>query len=159
MNKWKQAEKEQCYQGSLALTIGSWCVYFSGEATISLWMNNVPEVSFWVYSKVLLCFLGLIVLIFACMTLTPIIQVKVRKEKPIVEAIAWEHFKKAEPLLVDIPPQASEKIVIERPKVQTLTRGNKDLVKTNQVTAVLNEEDVERIKNISLNFLTKPQKL
>lgn len=157
MNKWKQEEKEQCYQGSLALTIGSWCVYFSGEATISLWMNNVPEVSFWVYSKALLCFLGLIVVMFACMILIPIIKVKMSKVKPIVEAIAWEHFKKAE-LPLDIAPQISEKVPIERPKAQTLTRVNKDLVKTNQVTAVLNEEDVERIKNISLNFLTKPQK-
>lgn len=158
MNEWKQAEKEQCYRGSLALTIGSWCVYYGGEATISLWMNNVPEVPFWVYSKALLCFLGLIVVMFACMILIPIIKVKMRKVKPIVEAIAWEHFKMVEPLLAENTPQISEKVVIERPKAQTLTRVNKDLVKTNQVTAVLNEEDVERIKNISLNFLTKSQK-
>lgn len=158
MNEWKQVEREQFYQGSLALMIGLWFVYFSGETTIYLWMNNVSEVSFWVYSKVFLCFFGLIILIYATIVLVPIIQVKVRKEKPIVEAIVWEHFKKTEPPLVEIAPHISEKVPIERPKVQTLTRVNKDLVKTSQVTGGLNEADVERIKNISLNFLTKPQK-
>lgn len=158
MNKWKQAEKEQCYQGSLALIIGLWCVNYGGKATIHLWMNNVSEASIWVNFKLLMCISGLIAIIFACVTLIPIIQVKVSKEKPIVEAIVWEHFKKAELPLIDIAPQISEKAPIERPKAQTLTRVNKDLVKTNQVTAVLNEEDVERIKNISLNFLTKTQK-
>lgn len=158
MYEWKQAERIQFYQGFLALIIGLWCVYFGRETTIFLWMTNLSEVSFWVYFKVFLCFLGLIVLIYSTMILTPIIKVKMSKEKPIVEAIVWEHFKKTEPPLVEIAPHISEKVPIERPKVQTLTRGNKDLVKTNQVTAVLNEEDVERIKNISLNFLTKPQK-
>jgi hypothetical protein len=155
MNEWKHEEKEQFYQGSLALTIGLFLVYLGGEATIDLWMNNIPKVSFFVYLMVFMCFFGLILLIYATVALIPIIQLKVSKQKPIIEAIAWEHFKIIEPKLESLDVKIPDKIVFERPKAQTLTRGNKDLVKTNQVTAVLSDDDVALIKNISNNFLTK----
>jgi hypothetical protein len=44
MAEWKHEEKEQFYQGSLALMIGLFLVYMGGEATIDLWMNNIPKV-------------------------------------------------------------------------------------------------------------------
>lgn len=155
MNEWKHEEKEQFYQGSLAMTIGLWLVYLGGEATIDLWMNNVPKVSFIVYLEVFVCFFGLILLIYAIVVLLPIIQLKVSKQKPIVEAITWEHFKVIEPKLQSFDVGIPDKAPVERPKAQTLTRGNKDLVKTNQVTAVLSDDDVALIKNISNIFLTK----
>jgi hypothetical protein len=155
MNEWKHEEKEQFYQGSLAMTIGLWLVYLGGEATIDLWMNNVPKVSFIVYLEVFVCFFGLILLIYAIVVLLPIIQLKVSKQKPIIEAITWEHFKVIEPKLQSFDIAIPDKVPVERPKAQTLTRGNKDLVKTNQVTAVLSDDDVALIKNISNNFLTK----
>lgn len=157
MAKWEHEEKEQFYQGSLALTIGLILVYLGGEATINLWMNNIPKALFFVYLKVFMCFLGLILLIYAIVVLLLIIQLK-SKQKPIIEAIAWEHFKVIEPKLQSFDIVIPDKIPVERPKAQTLTRGNKDLVKTNQVTAVLSEDDVELIKNISNNLLTKQQK-
>ncbi len=149
MAEWEHEEKEQFYQGSLALTIGLCLVYFDGDATIYLWMNNVLKVSFFVYLRVFMCFFGLILLIYAFVVLLPIIQLKVSKQKPIVEAIAWEHFKTIEPKLESFAVKTPHKTPVDRPKAQTLTRVNKDLMKTNQVTAVLNEEDVARIKNIS----------
>ncbi|WP_394996548.1 hypothetical protein [Emticicia sp.] len=158
MNEWKHEEKEQFYQGSLALTIGLYLVYLGGETAIYLWMNNASKVPGFVYMKVFLCFFGLILLIYAFILLLPIIQLKVSKQKPIVEAIAWEHFKTIEPKLESFAVKTPDKTPVDRPKAQTLTRINKDLIKTNQVTAVLNEEDVTRIKNISNNFSTKQQK-
>ncbi|MFN3488059.1 MAG: hypothetical protein ACK4YV_02955 [Emticicia sp.] len=155
MAEWKHEEKEQFYQGSLALTIGLFLVYLGGEATIDLWMNNLPKVSFFVYLRVFLCFFGLVLLIYAIVVLLPIIQLKVSKQKPIVEAITWEHFKVIEPKLESFGVRTPDKAPVERPKAQTLTRGNRDLVKTNQVTAVLSDDDVALIKNISINFLTK----
>ena len=158
MKEWKNEEKEQFYKGSLAMTIGFILVYLGGEATIHLWMNNVSKVSFFNYLKVFMCFLGLILLIYAIVVLLPIIQLKASKQQPIVEAIAWEHFKIIEPKLESFDVGMPNKAPSERLKAQTLTRVNKDLVKTNQVMAVLNEEDVARIKNISNNFSTKQQK-
>lgn len=158
MAEWEHKEKEQFYQGSLALTIGLCLVYFGGEATIYLWMNNIPKVSFFVYLRVFLCFFGSILLIYAIVVLLPIIQLKVSKQKPSVEAIAWEHFKVIEPKLQSFDVVIPDKAPVERPKAHTLTRGNRDLVKTNQVTAVLSDDDVALIKNISNNFSTKQQK-
>lgn len=158
MNEWKYEEKEQFYQGSLALTIGLFLVYLGGETTIYLWMNDVSKASVFVYLKVLMCFFGLILLIYAFILLLSIIQLKVSKQKPIVEAIAWEHFKVIEPKLECFDVGTPDKAPVERPKAQTLTRVNKDLVKTNQVTAVLSENDVALIKSISNNFSTKQQK-
>jgi hypothetical protein len=155
MNEWKHEEKEQFYQGSLAFIIGFWLVYLGGETTIYLWMDNVSKASFFDYLRVFICFFGLILLIYAIVVLLPIIQLKVSKQKPIVEAIEWEHFKIIEPKFQSFYVGIPDKVPVERPKAQTLTRVNKDLIKTNQVTAVLNEEDVARIKNISNNFLTK----
>ncbi len=155
MAEWEHEEKEQFYQGNLALTIGLFLVYLGGEATIDLWMDNVSKVSFFVYSKAFMCFFGVISLIYAIVVLLPIIQLKVSKQKPIIEAIAWEHFKVIEPKPLIIESPIPDKPLVERPKAQTLTRGNKDLVKTNQVTAVLSDDDVALIKNISINFLTK----
>jgi hypothetical protein len=155
MAEWEHEEKEQFYQVSLALMIGLFLVYMGGEATIDLWMNNIPKVSFFVYLMVFMCFFGLILLIYAIVVLLPIIQLKVSKQKPTVEAIAWEHFKVIEPNVPIVESLIPDKTPIERPKAQTLTRGNKDLVKTNQVTAVLSDDDVALIKNISNNFLTK----
>jgi hypothetical protein len=158
MKEWKHEEKEQFYQGSLALTIGLFLVCLGGETTIHLWLDNVSKASFIVYLKVFVCFLGLILLIYAIVVLLPIIQLKASKQQPIVEAIAWEHFKIIEPKLESFDVGMPNKAHSERLKAQTLTRVNKDLVKTNQVMAVLNEEDVARIKNISNNFSTKQQK-
>ncbi|GAB2642261.1 hypothetical protein GCM10027035_40240 [Emticicia sediminis] len=157
MVEWKQEEKEQFYQGSLALIIGLFLVYLGEEATINLWLNKVPNVSYIVYLKVLVCFLGLILLIFSITVLRPIVKIKVSKQKPIVEAITWEHFKVIEPKPLIVESPIPDKTTFERPKTQTLTRANKDLVKTNQVTAVLSDDDVALIKNISNNFLTKQQ--
>jgi hypothetical protein len=158
MKEWKHEEKEQFYQGSLALTIGLFLVCLGGETTIHLWLDNVSKASFIVYLKVFVCFLGLILFIYAIVVLLPIIQLKASKQQPIVEAIAWEHFKIIEPKLESFDVGMPNKAPSERLKAQTLTRVNKDLVKTNQVMAVLNEEDVARIKNISNNFSTKQQK-
>ena len=158
MKEWKHEEKEQFYQGSLALTIGLFLVCLGGETTIHLWLNNVSKASFIVYLKVFACFLGLILFIYAIVVLLPIIQLKASKQQPIVEAIAWEHFKIIEPKLESFDVGMPDKAPSKRLKAQTLTRVNKDLVKTNQVMAVLNEEDVARIKNISNNFSTKQQK-
>ena len=158
MKEWKHEEKEQFYQGSLALTIGLFLVCLGGETTIHLWLDNVSKASFIVYLKVFVCFLGLILFIYAIVVLLPIIQLKASKQQPIVEAIAWEHFKIIEPKLESFDVGMPNKAPSERLKAQTLTRINKDLVKTNQVMAVLNEEDVARIKNISNNFSTKQQK-
>ena len=155
MKEWKHEEKEQFYQGSLALTIGLFLVCLGGETTIHLWLDNVSKASFIVYLKVFVCFLGLILFIYAIVVLLPIIQLKASKQQPIVEAIAWEHFKIIEPKLESFDVGMPNKAPSERLKAQTLTRVNKDLVKTNQVMAVLNEEDVARIKNISNNFSTK----
>ena len=158
MKEWKHEEKEQFYQGSLALTIGLFLVCLGGETTIHFWLDNVSKASFIVYLKVFVCFLGLILFIYAIVVLLPIIQLKASKQQPIVEAIAWEHFKIIEPKLESFDVGMPNKAPSERLKAQTLTRVNKDLVKTNQVMAVLNEEDVARIKNISNNFSTKQQK-
>jgi hypothetical protein len=158
MKEWKHEEKEQFYQGSLALTIGLFLVCLGGETTIHLWLDNVSKASFIVYLKVFVCFLGLILFIYAIVVLLPIIQLKASKQQPIVEAIAWEHFKIIEPKLESFDVGMPNKAPSERLKAQTITRVNKDLVKTNQVMAVLNEEDVARIKNISNNFSTKQQK-
>ena len=158
MKEWKHEEKEQFYKGSLALTIGLLLVFLGGETTIYLWLGNVSKASFIVYLKVFVCFLGLILFIYAIVVLLPIIQLKASKQQPIVEAIAWEHFKIIEPKLESFDVGMPNKAPSERLKAQTLTRVNKDLVKTNQVMAVLNEEDVARIKNISNNFSTKQQK-
>lgn len=158
MVEWKHEEKEQFYQGSLALTIGLFLVYLGEEATIDLWLNKAPNVSFIVYLKVFVCFSGLILLIFSITVLRPIVKIKVSKQKRIVEAIAWEHFKVIEPKPLIVESPIPDKTSFERPKTKTLTRANKDLVKTNQVTAVLSEDDVALIKNISNNFLTKQQK-
>jgi hypothetical protein len=158
MKEWKHEEKEQFYQGSLALTIGLFLVCLGGETTIHLWLDNVSKASFIVYLKAFVCFLGLILFIYAIVVLLPIIQLKASKQQPIVEAIAWEHFKIIEPKLESFDVGMPNKAPSERLKAQTLTRVNKDLVKTNQVMAVLNEEDVARIKNISNNFSTKQQK-
>jgi hypothetical protein len=158
MKEWKHEEKEQFYQGSLALTIGLFLVCLGGETTIHLWLDNVSKASFMVYLKVFVCLLGLILFIYAIVVLLPIIQLKASKQQPIVEAITWEHFKIIEPKLESFDVGMPDKAPSERLKAQTLTRVNKDLVKTNQVMAVLNEEDVARIKNISNNFSTKQQK-
>jgi hypothetical protein len=158
MKEWKHEEKEQFYQGSLALTIGLFLVCLGGETTIHLWLGNVSKASFIVYLKVFVCFLGLILFIYVIVVLLPIIQLKASKQQPIVEAITWEHFKIIEPKLESFDVGMPNKAPSERLKAQTLTRINKDLVKTNQVMAVLNEEDVARIKNISNNFSTKQQK-
>jgi hypothetical protein len=105
-----------------------------------------------------MCFFGLILLIYAIVVLLPIIQLKASKQQPIIEAIAWEHFKMIEPKLESFDVGMPNKAPSERLKAQTLTRVNKDLIKTNQVIAVLSEDDVALIKNISNNLSTKQQK-
>lgn len=84
------------------------------------------------------------------------------KQRKEVEAVEWQHFKVKEPIketegFNDNTPKIIEELKIP-PKPQMLTRSNRDNIKTTQPNAVLNEEDVEKIK-ISLNFTNTKSKL
>lgn len=84
------------------------------------------------------------------------------KQKEEVEAVEWEHFKVKEQIketedFEDNIPKIVEELKIP-PKPQILTRSNKDNIKTTQPNAVLNDEDIEKIK-ISLNFTNINSKL
>ncbi|GAB2613896.1 hypothetical protein [Emticicia sp. W12TSBA100-4] len=84
------------------------------------------------------------------------------KQKEEILAVEWQHFKAKELTKETNNPEKNIPKVIDEqktsPKHQMLTRSNKEIIKTTQATAVLNEEDVAKIK-ISLNFTNINSKL
>ena len=154
MGEWKREEIRQLIKGLLALAIGVFLVFKCGEAAIFYWLNDVSKTTtqglLGLYLRLFCFFLGVLLIIWAVFVLEKIARIRLKNSSKTVEAIAWKHFKIAEKI--------EEFVVLQTPKVvglTKLTRSNAALIKTNQPTAFLNEEDVEKIKNISLNFLPK----
>lgn len=168
-------------------SMGTFLIIWFGNLAIYFWLNDVTTLQIkefrGAYLGLMLFFLGVGFVFWSVFIFEKIVKRKRSsfwwsalrhlalrwlgfsqwiKQKEEVEAVEWEHFKVKEEInetenFGDDIPKIVEELKIPL-KPQMLTRANKNIVKTTQPNAVLNEEDVEKIK-ISLNFTNTNSKL
>jgi hypothetical protein len=180
MVRWKRKELMLLAKGLGMFLVGTFLITWFGNLAIYFWMNDVSTLQVKEFRGASLglsfFFFGVGLVFWSVFIFEKIVKNKgLRwsafrrlgfsqwiKQKEEVEAVEWEHFKVKEQIEETENSESNiSKIVKElkiSPKPQMLTRANKDIIKTTQPNAVLNEEDVEKIKN-SLNFTNIQSKL
>ncbi len=163
--EWSRKEITLLLKGICLFSIGAFLMWWFGNLAVYFWLNDVsahqPKEFRGAFLGLFLFFLGGAIDFWAIFILEKIIKKIWIKPRKAIEAVEWQHFKvsqEIEPIKVtNSIPEIVEVLKIPS-KPQMLTRANKDIIKTTQPNAVLNEEDVEKIK-ISLNFTNTKSKL